>query len=213
MTDKPTVHEALANVMGEVSHVAKRDHNEFQNFNFRGIDAVVNAVGPALRKHGVIITPVVADVRYDTVSTSNGKPSTACRVLVDYVFHGPAGDTMTARVIGEAWDTGDKAAPKAMSVAFRTALLQALTLPTDDPDPDHAIYERGDGPARPTESQMVRIGGLMHERGIVDEGQLPFVAEVIGRQIGHPNELTLDEATALETHLRTLPIPDDGEQT
>ena len=29
-----------------------------------------------------------------------------------------------------------------MSVAFRTALLQALALPTDEPDPDSQVYER-----------------------------------------------------------------------
>ena len=39
-------------------------------------------------------------------------------------------------------DSGDKATAKAMSVAFRTALLQALALPTDEPDPDSQSYER-----------------------------------------------------------------------
>jgi hypothetical protein len=39
-------------------------------------------------------------------------------------------------------DSGDKAAPKAMSVAYRIALLQALNLPTDDADPDSQSYER-----------------------------------------------------------------------
>jgi hypothetical protein len=39
-------------------------------------------------------------------------------------------------------DAGDKATAKAMSVAFRTALLQSLSLPTDDVDPDAHSYER-----------------------------------------------------------------------
>lgn len=39
-------------------------------------------------------------------------------------------------------DSGDKATAKAMSVAFRTALLQALCLPTDEIDPDAESYER-----------------------------------------------------------------------
>ena len=42
----------------------------------------------------------------------------------------------------EVVDSGDKATAKAMSVAFRTALLQALCLPTDEPDPDASSYER-----------------------------------------------------------------------
>ena len=54
MGDKPTVHEALSKVMGEVQSVRKDGRNQAQKFNFRGIDSVVNAVGPALRKHGEI---------------------------------------------------------------------------------------------------------------------------------------------------------------
>lgn len=136
------IYGSLAAVMAEVDHVAKRDFNQHARYNFRGIDAVVNAVGPVLRRHHVLVVPDVEDVTYAPVTTSNNKPSTACRVTVAYWFYAPDGSSLAARVIGEAWDTGDKAAPKAMSVAFRTALLQALALPTDDPDPDSYTYEQ-----------------------------------------------------------------------
>lgn len=139
---EPTIHASLAAVMGAVDHVAKRDRNTAQNFLFRGIDAVVNAVGPALRTHKVVVVPEVESVDYATVQTTTGKPATACRVVVRYTFHGPAGDSLSCLVAGEAWDAGDKATPKAMSVAFRTALLQSLSLPTDEPDPDSQTFER-----------------------------------------------------------------------
>jgi hypothetical protein len=64
------------------------------------------------------------------------------KVKVTYTFIGQAGDAISATVVGEAMDAGDKATAKAMSVAFRTALLQALCLPTDEPDPDSNSYER-----------------------------------------------------------------------
>jgi hypothetical protein len=38
--------------------------------------------------------------------------------------------------MGEAADAGDKATSKAHSVAYRTCLLQALSIPTHEPDPD-----------------------------------------------------------------------------
>lgn len=138
----PTIVEALADVMADVRAVGKDDFNEHQRFNFRGIDAVVNAVGPVLRKHKVIVVPDVLSTDYSVVATTTGKASTACRVHVAYTFHGPAGDELRTTVIGEAWDHGDKATPKAMSVAFRTALLQALALPTHEADPDAHTYER-----------------------------------------------------------------------
>lgn len=139
----PAIYGQLAAVMADCTHVAKRDVNQHQRFYFRGIDAVVNAVGPILRKHAVIVLPQVRECTYETVATTTGKPSTACRVLVDYSFvSGVDGSSVTATVAAEAWDAGDKATPKAMSVAMRTALLQALALPTDEPDPDSHTYER-----------------------------------------------------------------------
>ena len=78
-------------------------------------------------------------------------------VTVDYVFYGPAGDQITARVLGEAFDSGDKAGAKAMSVAFRTALLQALSLPTDESDPDHASYEREAAPVKAMSEEETQV--------------------------------------------------------
>lgn len=143
---EPSVYAALSAVMADVRAVGKDGFNTHQSYKFRGIDATVNAVGPALRAHNVIVVPDVLSVVYDSVTTTQNKASTACRVHVAYTFYGPRGDSLRATVIGEAWDSGDKSAPKAMSVAFRTALLQALTLPTDDPDPDSETFERSTEP-------------------------------------------------------------------
>lgn len=172
-----TIHEALAAVMADVSHVAKRDVNQHQRFHFRGIDAVVNAVGPVLRKHGVTVRPVVQSVTYETVQTSTGKPATACRVIADYVFGARDGTELVTTVAAEAWDSGDKSAPKAMSVAFRTALLQALCLPTDEPDPDHSTYERAPSP----------IDVIMHHHG-GDAQAAQAAAQAAGFDLQHPDQ-------------------------
>jgi hypothetical protein len=206
------IYTALAAVMEDCKSVAKRDKNEHQRFMFRGIDAVVNAVGPILRKHGVIVAPNVEQVHYDTVATSTGKPATACRVLVTYSFYAADGSSIDTRVAAEAWDAGDKAAPKAMSVAFRTALLQALALPTDEPDPDSQTYEREHAPRqaapRPQRQassngavsppQLAKIGALMGELGMTDRPTaLAFVADVVGRPVESRNDLTKAEASKL----------------
>jgi len=141
---------ALSAVMADVGAVRKDDYNQGQKFNFRGIDAVVNAVSPALRQHGVIVTPAVQNVDYANVEVGrNRTPMGHVRVVVSYTFTASDGSTLTATVPGEAMDSGDKATAKAMSVAFRTALLQALCLPTDEPDPDSHSYERA-----PSQEQM-----------------------------------------------------------
>jgi hypothetical protein len=140
-----SIAQALNEVMKEVGAVKKNDRNASQGFNFRGIDAVVNAVSPALQKHGVIVVPSVEDYEYASVEI--GKNRTVMghvKVKVTYTFIGAGGDAIKATVVGEAMDSGDKATAKAMSVAFRTALLQTLSLPTDEPDPDSQSYERSE---------------------------------------------------------------------
>jgi hypothetical protein len=129
--------------MRAIPAVPKGDRNTAQNFSFRGIDAVMNAVGPKLREHGVLVLPQVQEHHNENVTV--GRNATQMRsvvVLVRYVFIGPEGDKLEVEVPGEAMDAGDKAYSKAMSVALRTALLQALSLPTDEKDPDEDTYER-----------------------------------------------------------------------
>lgn len=204
----PLIHDALASVMADVDHVAKRDRNEHQRFLFRGIDAVVNAVGPALRKHSVVVVPRIQHVDYELVHTSTGKPATACRVIVTYAFFATDGSSIEATVAGEAWDSGDKATPKAMSVAFRTALLQALALPTDEPDPDASAYAHEQQsapqaqPQAPTKKQpkatkkaVQKIQILANELGLNRDQKLTGVAVTIGREVESTNDLTPDEAT------------------
>ena len=136
------VHEAIIEVMKEVGAVKKGDRNDFHKFHFRGIDATVNALSPALRKHGVTVRPSnIISCTYEKFQTAKGGISLTCRLLVEFTLVGPEGDSITSVVAAEAADTGDKSTPKAMSVAFRTALLQTFALPTDEVDPDAHSYE------------------------------------------------------------------------
>ena len=143
MAEHLTVHQALSRVMGDVQAVRKDSKNQAQKFLFRGIDAVLNAVGPALRKHGVTILPEDVEVHRSNGTTTSGKQTAEVVIKVTYRIYGPNGDSIHGKVAAEAMDFGDKAIAKAMSVAYRTFLLQALTIPTDEPDPDSESYERG----------------------------------------------------------------------
>jgi hypothetical protein len=143
MENKLPIAQALSEVMKAVGAIAKKDKNTAQGFNFRGIDSVVNAVSPALQKFGVVVVPSVEEYDYQTVEIGRNRTAMGhVRVKVTYTFIGVNGDAIKATVVGEAMDSGDKATAKAMSVAFRTALLQSLSLPTDEADPDATSYER-----------------------------------------------------------------------
>lgn len=158
METKPNVQiiELLARVMEEVGAVGKDGRNQQQNFNFRGIDAVVNAVSPALRKYGVVVTPEVQSVEYSTVEVGKNRTLMGhVKVMVTYKFYAPDGTFLPTTVCGESMDSGDKATAKAMSVAFRTCLIQTLVLPTDEADPDTQTYERSEAPVKKAAPKVV----------------------------------------------------------
>lgn len=66
-----TITAALAAVAAEVGAVRKDGRNQSQGFSFRGIDAVVNAVAPALRKHQVLgPVPELVSLERESAGTS-----------------------------------------------------------------------------------------------------------------------------------------------
>lgn len=140
--EKMNAKEIILAVMHDVQGLKKGQRNtQGSGYNFRGIDDVMNAVGPALRKHGGFIVPFVNSIDASTVPSKNGGALNTVRLTVTFEVHGTDGEPISGTVAAEAFDSGDKATAKAMSVAFRTFLLQLLCLPTDEPDPDSFTYE------------------------------------------------------------------------
>lgn len=141
---------AFTRVMADVQSVRKEDRRDDTggHYNFRGVDRVVNAVGPALRRHGVVVIPSrVFDVEYRETRTSGNKPMQECTLKVEWIVYGPTGDRLEQPLqsAGQANDTSDKATAKAISVAQRVLFLTALHIPTEDPTIDQG-HDRGERP-------------------------------------------------------------------
>src|SRR6187431_437302 len=88
-----SVVEAWSAVMADCRKVGKDSKNTTPGatYMFRGIDAVMNAAGPAMRTHGVIVTPhKVKSIEYTTVTVGKNQTVMASvRVLVTYRVRGP----------------------------------------------------------------------------------------------------------------------------
>jgi hypothetical protein len=126
----------LVKVMKDVGSVGKDGTNSQQGYKFRGIDALLNAVHPALTRHGVVIVPEVlsSNVEFRDVVRSSGKSGTDKHVQlrVKFTFIAEDGSSVLAVTEGEGLDSGDKATNKAMSGALKYALIQTLSIPTED---------------------------------------------------------------------------------
>lgn len=128
----PLIYERMALVNQAVTAISKGRTNEQQRFKFRGIDDVYNELHPLLAEHKIFIIPEVVHTEF--VPQAKGY---FARAKMAYHFTTTDGSQVTAQVIGEAVDYGDKAMNKAMSIALKYALFQVFTIPTEDAkDPD-----------------------------------------------------------------------------
>jgi hypothetical protein len=143
--EKKSIFELLPQVQRLIGGIGKDNVNTHQRYNFRGIDDVLNAIGPALAKVGVTVTAQVVDYHREEVERVDARGNKGYRVNVwlklRVTFWGPDGSKLSNCTIGEAQDfNGDKATNKAMSVAFKYAAFMGLAIPVDPgvmDDSDH----------------------------------------------------------------------------
>lgn len=126
------IYAAIAAVMADVGAVGKDAENTFDRYKYRSIDAVMNAMHPAMAKHNVFVVPEVLEQTRENRASRKGEPLTYSVTKVRYTFYTVDGSQVTATVVGEGMDRGDKSMNKAMSAAFKYALFQVFCIPTEE---------------------------------------------------------------------------------
>ncbi len=153
----PKVFGAIIEVMSclvELGGIAKGQRNSDQNYNFRGIDDVYNALSRLLVAHKLVILPRVLERRMQKRPTRNGSImfNVALHVEFDMISSEDA-SKYTISTWGEASDMADKATNKAMSAAYKYAVIQAFCIPVEVPDADAETPPDTADPSYSTASQ------------------------------------------------------------
>lgn len=139
------VYAAIGKVQGSLAAtgIGKDRKNEQQGYKFRGVDDIYNAVARLLSTHGLCILPRCTE--RVVVERTNAKGTALFYVTVRAEFDfvsSEDGSKHTVVTYGEAMDSGDKATNKAMSAAYKYALLQTFAIPTEgDNDADATTHE------------------------------------------------------------------------
>jgi hypothetical protein len=140
-----SVYKAINAVQADLSSVGitKDRRNQAQGYSFRGIDDCYNAIAPLLAKHGLCILPRVLGRDVREVTNAKGTLLFYTSVTVEYDFVSTEdGSKHTISMFGEAMDSGDKATNKAMSAAYKYAVMQAFSIPTEgDNDTENQTHE------------------------------------------------------------------------
>ena len=133
------IYKSIIEVMKDVGVVGKDSKNPQQGYLYRGIDAVMNALQPAMIKHGIFVVPQVIEEHREERQTTRGGTLLYSILKIKYTFYAEDGTSVEAIVVGEGMDSGDKATNKALSVGFKYACFQVFCIPTEemiDPEVD-----------------------------------------------------------------------------
>jgi hypothetical protein len=116
------IFSSLHSVMAEVGPVGKDNTNSFQNYKFRGISQVIEAVTPLLIKHRIIMLPQYGD--FQLHPQDKGFTAT-CKLQLGFI-NVDDGTNAFVSTVGQGADSGDKAMNKAMTAAMKYALCYAF---------------------------------------------------------------------------------------
>lgn len=149
--------DALVAVSADVGVVGKdREMSQGQKYAYRSIEQITPRVHAAFIAHGVVCSPRVVTAEYRDVATKSGGTMREATLTVEYTFS-TADSSLVACVMGEATDSSDKASNKALTAAWKNALVQVLCIPVESADdPDHQSVERGNGKKPRTNHKAVK---------------------------------------------------------
>lgn len=124
------IHESINEIMNELKAVKK--NGKGKDYSYRGLDDIMNALKPLLVKNKVIIVPSVISKDREIKVTNKGTEMYVTVVEVEYTLIADDDSFLKVKSYGEAMDCGDKSMTKALSNAFKSALIETFCIPTQD---------------------------------------------------------------------------------
>jgi hypothetical protein len=177
----PRIYTAITAVTAALARrgIAKTQINAAEHYAYRGIDDVMGHLAPLLARHRLCILPRVLErASCERRSATEGLlRSVVLKVAFDIVS-ARDGSMHTIEAYGEALDAGNKATSKAMSAAFKYAVLQAFCVPVQgSEDADASSYRLRPADEQPDPDQ----GWEQWSRDIQDMVQICESAEALDR--------------------------------
>jgi hypothetical protein len=188
LTQPKNVWRLIADVQAELATkgIGKNQQNKFDDYKFRGIDDVYNALGPILARHGLVVIPQVTS--RESTERQSQKGGALFHVVMDVTYRfvsAQDGSEALVPVVGEAMDRGDKAINKAMSAAYKLAAFQVFCIPVSGADSEqetHVVAKRSNSVA----ATVIETNGAQFD---------PVLRDELVEAIDHC--FTLDPATGL----------------
>lgn len=142
----PMIYSCMESCMRSIGAITKSSQMDAQSrgqrirYAYRSIDAVYNALQPAMIEAGITVTPQVLE--WQRIEKNPDAQDYQNKVILKMSFRWTAADGSYVEtiVVNEGQDSGDKAFSKAMANCFKYACFMAFVIPTEEMDtydPDH----------------------------------------------------------------------------
>lgn len=205
------IYESINKVMAEIGAIGKNDTNKQQGFKYRGIDAVMNAINPALVKYKVFVVPEVLDMKREERQTSKCGNLIYSVCTIRYTFYAEDGSYVQATVIGEGMDSGDKSCNKSLSVAFKMAMFQVFCIPTEEMKEDDFRMVDSDAECHTVQAKMIdsqTMGQIRLELLRVGYAEVTVLKKYKVKSL---NDLTMEQAESCLKGLKGMPDKCDAQ--
>lgn len=137
-----TIFAKINAVMKEIDPIAKARKNTQQNYQFRGIDELMNMIAPLMTAHGIFpVTANVESILSENVTSKSGGIGYHLIRRFTFRFYAEDGSYVETIADGEAIDYGDKSSNKAYSVAYREAMFKIFVIPFENDDIENDAHD------------------------------------------------------------------------
>lgn len=167
MTAAPGLWRRLSEAAADIGPIGKDEKNKQQGFDYRSIEQITAKARKVFADKGIGIVPSkVVSLEVTPVTSSKGSVGYRTQVVMEYTLGCEVDDgkreEITLAMAGEAIDYGDKATSKAVQMAFKYALTEALIIGAEADNDGHAP-EPVFAPAKRLGEHMTAIVGEREE--------------------------------------------------
>jgi len=167
------IFQQVSAVMKAVEAIAKDRLNTSQNYSFRGIDDMYNVLNSHLSDAEIFFTSEVLSVEREERTTKSGGNLIYTVMRIRWTVYAKDGSSITTETIGEAMDSADKSANKAMSAAYKYAMMQLFCIPTKDEKDTEAQSHEVEPKAKPSAPTVEKIC-VICEKPFMPDARYPF---------------------------------------
>ena len=161
---RPHVYQAINQIIRAFSKsgIPKRHTNAVDQYQYRSIDDVLSRLGPLLARCGLCVLPRALRRESEDRAGDGGALLVSVRLLVAFdLVSTRDGSRHVIKAWGEALDQGDKGTAKAMSAAFKGAMLQLFCIPVGSAEADVSSFRlRAQSTPEPVEGWSCWADGI-----------------------------------------------------